>query len=404
MELNSKYPRAIDNRYKIISILGRGGMATTYKAIDLNTATEVVLKIISLRQARDWKVIELFEREAEILASLDHPFIPKYLNYFELDTDSDRFFCLVQDLVPGKSLFKLVRQNWQYNETTVREIAQKALEILQYLHGLTPPVIHRDIKPENIIRKADGTVYLVDFGSVQSVYRNPHSYIDTFVGTPGYMPPEQFSGKTHPGSDLYSLGCTLLFLLTKRLPTELPIHRLKIDFRSQINISKEFANWLDKILEPVIEDRFQSAQEALMSLPLSQKISLKVPTKTAKKIEIKQLNSKVFLIERGNILFINGLDSQYFYPRSLKIEGEIFTLNLGSSEFQHQVQGQTSILAVSTVKKQFGTRHQNIYCTIYDGTYFYNFGSELNSIQQAEIVERIADFIKNQYTQSLTKD
>ena len=87
MELNSKYPRAIDNRYKIISILGRGGMATTYKAIDLNTATEVVLKIISLRQARDWKVIELFEREAEILASLDHPFIPKYLNYFEVDTE-----------------------------------------------------------------------------------------------------------------------------------------------------------------------------------------------------------------------------------------------------------------------------------------------------------------------------
>lgn len=94
-------------------------------------------------------------------------------------------------------------------------------------------------------------------------------------------------------------------------------------------------------------------------------------------------------------IFIYGLDSHRFYPRSLKIEGEIFTLNLGSSEFQHQVQGQTSILAVSTVKKQFGTRHQNIYCTIYDGTYFYNFGSGLNSKQQAEIVKRISDFIEN---------
>lgn len=114
MELNPKSPITIDNRYQIIDILGQGGMGTTYKARDLITSSEVVLKVISLRQVKNWKIIELFEREANILGSLDHPFIPKYLNYFELDTDNDRFFYLVQELVQGKSLFQLVKQNWQY--------------------------------------------------------------------------------------------------------------------------------------------------------------------------------------------------------------------------------------------------------------------------------------------------
>lgn len=401
MKLTHEPKEIIHNRYQITGILGKeGGLANTYSAKDLKTSTKVVLKVTSLHQVSDWKVLELFEREAKVLASLNHPFIPKYLDYFELDTEENRFFYIVQELVPGKSLFELVERGWQYNETTIIEIAKKVLKILEYLHSLTPPIIHRDIKPENLIRKKDENIYLVDFGAVQSLYRNDRSFSNTFVGTLGYMPPEQFSGKVVPSSDLYSLGCTLLFLLTKRSPIELPVNRLKIDFRNKIFISNDLANWLEKILEPVVEDRFFSASEALQCLPTPKNYFSAVQTRIKKiqkkKTIIPQREATNFVYEENNVLFINCLDSGGFYPKSLKIEGEIFILTLQNLNFQYEVSGETAKLFVSTIKKQDGDRNENIYCTIYDGNYSYNFARNLNSKQQEEVVERIANFIENQ--------
>nr|WP_293094585.1 protein kinase [Okeania sp. SIO2F4] len=134
---------------------------------------------------------------------------------------------------------------------------------MSYLHQLNPPIIHRDIKPENIILRPDEKIFLVDFGAVQDIYRQTISFSGTFVGTIGYMPPEQLRGKSYCASDLYSLGGTLLYLFTHRFPDELPQKRMKIDFRSCVEISPEFADWLEVILEPIWEDRFQSATEAL---------------------------------------------------------------------------------------------------------------------------------------------
>ncbi|MGB6168128.1 MAG: serine/threonine-protein kinase, partial [Geitlerinemataceae cyanobacterium] len=183
--------------------------------------------------------------------------------YFYEDTKDDRHFYLIQELVEGDSLAELVKKGWHATEEQVRDIAEQILEILNYLHWLNPPAIHRDIKPQNIIRRADGRVYLVDFGAVQDVYRRTLIEGGTFVGTVGYMPPEQFRGQAFFASDLYALGATLLFLLTHRSPGELPEKRMKIDFRDRVSIAPEFANWLEKMLEPAIEDRYTSANEAL---------------------------------------------------------------------------------------------------------------------------------------------
>ena len=92
------------DRYSIISLLGRGGMATTYAATDRLSHQFVAMKVLSLRQSSQWKAIELFEREAKVLASLDHPQIPKYLDYFYIDLESDRRFYLIQELIEGESL------------------------------------------------------------------------------------------------------------------------------------------------------------------------------------------------------------------------------------------------------------------------------------------------------------
>jgi len=276
---------AIADRYRILTLLGQGGMGTTYAAEDLATGDRVALKMLSLRQIKEWKVLELFEREAKILKTLSHPYIPTYLDFFYLDTAEDRHFYLVRELIPGESLVDLVQKGWRFEEEQVKQIAQQVLEILNYLHRLNPPLIHRDIKPDNIIYRPDGRVFLVDFGSVQEIYRQTLIGGNTFVGTVGYMFPEQLRGQVSPSSDLYGLGATLLFLLTHHSPDQLPQERMRINFRAQVNLSNHFAGWLAQMVEPAFEDRFASAQKALQALssslsqaqPVSPPISLELP-------------------------------------------------------------------------------------------------------------------------------
>ena len=271
----------IAQRYSIVGTLGQGGSGITYQAEDSQTRQQVAIKALSLHRMTDWKMIELFEREARILAHLNHPRIPKYLDYFQVDTPQDRLFYLVQQLAPGQSLGTLVQNSWRASEEEVRRIATQILEILVYLHKFKTPVIHRDIKPQNIIlhnfsgqrQEKRGQVFLVDFGAVQDTYHSTLMRGSTMVGTYGYMAPEQFRGQAVPATDLYGLGATLLFLLTHRSPADLPTDRLKIDFRSRVQISEEFADWLEKMLEPDVEDRFASAKEALAVLQGKQKIS-----------------------------------------------------------------------------------------------------------------------------------
>ena len=398
--------KTLNRRYQVGRCLGKGGMGSTYKAKDLKTNSVVAMKIVSLRESQSWKIIELFEREAQVLSHLSHTNIPRYLDYFELDTTEDRYFCLVREFVAGSSLSELVEQNHQLNEADICQITRQILLTLQYLHSFPTPIIHRDIKPENIIRSADDAIYLVDFGSIQSAYRHDNSYIGTFVGTAGYMPPEQYTGRVSAASDLYSLGCSVLFLLFKRSPAELPVNRLKIDFRSRINISLSLASWLDRVLEPIAEDRFQSAEEALKALPSKVDNSLSThieaantasPRLVADLRRPKFANSN-FLLEdiliiEGNTLYINLINSSSFQPQSLTIGGRKFTLKLNASGLQHIVTGNSSDLAVSLVKKEFGFFHQNICCTLHDGTHYYNFGEQLSSEQQSQIVSAINKFI-----------
>jgi serine/threonine protein kinase len=274
MELLHQSGEIIADRYRILDILGQGGIGITYEALDLQNNERVALKALSLRRMNDWKKMELFEREARILAQLHHPGIPHYLDYFQVDSASDRGFYIAQQLALGKSLSVLVENGWHPDENEVRDLATQILSILIYLQELTPPVIHRDIKPQNIIlnsfldqREERRTqVFLVDFGAVQDTYHNTVTGGSTVVGTYGYMAPEQFRGQAVLSTDLYGLGTTLLFLLTGKSPSDLPQRKLKIDFRSHVRLSKEFADWLETMLEPVIEDRFPSAKVALTVL------------------------------------------------------------------------------------------------------------------------------------------
>ena len=256
-------------------LLGRGSFGTTYEC-ERPDGDVVALKVLALRDLRNWKALQLFEREAKILKSLSHPAIPEYVDYFEIDTEGDVKFCLVQRIAPGESLQTLVDGGWRPTEDDVVSVAEQLLEVLAYLGSLRPPVAHRDVKPGNILLdRATGKVSLVDFGATadaamtSAAAEGPDGYApgSTMIGTFGYAAPEQMMGAVTPVSDLYSAGATLLFLLSGRAPSTMPSSRLRVDFRGAVTIENpRLEAVIARSLEPYPEDRHENAREALDAL------------------------------------------------------------------------------------------------------------------------------------------
>jgi serine/threonine protein kinase len=267
----------LHDRYQIQRQLGKNAGRRTLLARDLQTQELVVVKLLSFDSDFEWDDLKLFQREAETLKALSHPAIPCYLDYFELELTYGKGFAFVQNYVEGRSLEEHIQSGRSFSESEAKQIAQSLLEILTYLHGRQPPVIHRDIKPSNILLtdrsgNSPGQVYLVDFGSVQTLAANHGSTI-TVVGTYGYMPPEQFGGHAAPASDLYSLAATLIYVLTGKHPADLPQKDFHIQFESEAQLSSAFASWLSWLTEPNLGDRPTSAQQALEALQQPAQIS-----------------------------------------------------------------------------------------------------------------------------------
>ncbi|MBD2777114.1 serine/threonine protein kinase [Iningainema tapete] len=258
--------KILQQRYEIQQQLGKKAGRRTLLARDLETQQLVIIKLLTFSSDFAWEDLKLFEREAETLKALEHPAIPRYIDYFELE--SSKGYALVQSYVAGKSLEEEMQRG--FTETEVKQIARSLLEILSYLHGRQPPVIHRDIKPSNIILadrsgNSVGKIYLVDFGSVQTLASKAGKTV-TVVGTYGYMPPEQFGGYATAASDLYSLGATLIALTTATHPADLPNKDMRIAFEEAANLSPEFVDWLQWLTEPSLERRLTCAQAALEAL------------------------------------------------------------------------------------------------------------------------------------------
>lgn len=266
--------QVINQRYQLQEKLGKNAGRQTWLAKDLHWQTSeqnqeedaiadslVVVKLLAFGADVQWEDLKLFEREGQILKQLDHARIPRYQDYFSLE-EKYLWFGLVQEYIPGKSLKQLLDAGKRFSELEVVKIAEEILAILIYLHTSQPPILHRDIKPSNLILGTDNHIYLVDFGAVQDRAATEGSTF-TVVGTYGYAPMEQFGGKSVPASDLYALGATLIHLLTRTSPAELPTKNLTLQFRDRTSIKPQLAGWLEKITSPAVERRYQSAQQAL---------------------------------------------------------------------------------------------------------------------------------------------
>lgn len=286
-------------RYQIERQLGKRVGRYTLLARDLYAQTQVVIKRLSFGEEFSWEQLKLFEREAATLKVLSHPGIPRYLDYFELDLSSGHGYALVQTYIPVESLDAHLKAGRTFSETDVIELATALLDILCYLHERAPAVIHRDIKPSNILLgdrtgNSIGNVYLVDFGAVKTLGTTDGSL--TVVGTYGYMPPEQFGDRTVPASDLYSLGATLVCLLTGYHPADLPQVDQRLDFESTTHLSPTLTRWLQRMTAPSLSQRFASAREALKALQ-----QRSVPTALTRE---KPFGSKIRLTQDANVLEI----------------------------------------------------------------------------------------------------
>ncbi|MEL6457404.1 MAG: serine/threonine-protein kinase [Cyanobacteria bacterium J06621_15] len=250
--------------------LGKNPGRKTLLAKDSETQELVVVKLISFDNDFDWQDLKLFERESQILEELSHSAIPNYLDSFKVDSDNSKGFGLVQTYIPAKSLEEHIQSGRTFTEAEVKQIAKALLEVLNYLHTRQPPVIHRDIKPGNILlgnRSGNhvGEVYLVDFGSVKTTAQQQGGTM-TVVGTYGYMSQEQFGGRSVPASDLYSLGATLIYLVTGSHPADLLGDDMVIEFEESVNLSDEFINWLKWMTQTSLKKRPKSAEVALKEL------------------------------------------------------------------------------------------------------------------------------------------
>ena len=260
----------LQGRYQLSQQLSNNPSRQTWLAFDLAAEPKqpVIVKLLPFSPQTQWDDLKLFEREAQVLKHLNHPRIPKYRDYFSVEKEEGGglpWFGLVQDYIQGLSLQQLFKSRKRFSEAEAKEIATQLLNILIYLHELSPPVLHRDIKPSNIIWAEDGQVYLVDFGAVQEKAK-AEGVTFTVVGTGGYAPPEQLWGRAVSASDLYALGATLIHLLTGTSPANLPQQGMRLQFQDKVTLTPSFAHWIEKLTDPAPERRFSQARQALMAL------------------------------------------------------------------------------------------------------------------------------------------
>ncbi|MEG3927428.1 serine/threonine-protein kinase [Microcoleus sp. D3_18a_C4] len=257
------FPDFSTHGYQVTRELGYNSLGgrVTYLATETNTNKSVVIKQFQFAQGSSWAKYSASQQETQVLKKLDHPGIPRYLDDFQTDSG----FCIVQEYINAQSACDRT-----FSLPDIKKIAIATLEILAYLQSQKLPVIHRDIKPENLLIDNQLNVYLVDFGFA----RIGGGYIaasSVVKGTMGFMPPEQmFNRELTKASDLYGLGITLICLLTGTKSAEvgnLIDANYGIHFRHLVPpLQQGWMNWLEKMVAPRIQDRYQSAADALAAL------------------------------------------------------------------------------------------------------------------------------------------
>lgn len=250
----------LNQRYKIVETIGKGGMGAVYKALDIRLrSTPVAIKEISLETIesdRIEKVIENFENEAQTLIGLRHNSIPRVMDFFSLDNNK----CyIVMDLIDGETLDEVIKKRGSIPEYEVRNWIYQISDVLKYLHSRNPKIIFRDLKPSNVMLTKENEIKLIDFG-IARTFKDDKSTDTTYYVSQGFSPPEQYgTGQSDERSDIYSLAALTYSLLIGGKPK---IKDFKFeDLKQYIDVSDELNNAIIKATDFRPENRPKTVDE-----------------------------------------------------------------------------------------------------------------------------------------------
>ena len=262
----------LNSRYRVLEILGEGGMGAVYKAQDDNLGVTVAVKenlFTTEEYTRQFRV------EATLLATLRHPNLTRVTDHFV----QNEIQYIVMDYIDGEDLRHRMERLGILNEDEVVKIGVSLCDALTYLHGLSPRILHRDVKPGNVRISPSGHVFLVDFGLAKIVQGNQMTITGARAMTPGYSPPEQYgTARTDARSDIYSLGATLYSAVTGKLPEDGLARAMKQVELTPVrthnpNTSRKLATAIEISLAVHSDDRYQTAEEFRQALVNSRSIT-----------------------------------------------------------------------------------------------------------------------------------
>ncbi|HSM70562.1 MAG TPA: protein kinase [Anaerolineales bacterium] len=251
----------LHKRYRIVEILGQGGMGSVYRAVDENLGVDVAAKenlFTTDEYARQFRL------EAVILANLRHPNLPRVTDHFVI---GDQGQYLIMDYIEGEDLRQRMERMGNITEDEAILLGAAICDALSYLHTRKPPILHRDLKPGNVKITSEGHIFLVDFGLAKVLHGSQATTTGARAMTPGYSPPEQYgTARTDPRTDIYSLGATLYAALTGIIPEDGLARAMD---NTQLTPLRKRNNKVSRRLSAAIEkamgidpgDRFQNAEE-----------------------------------------------------------------------------------------------------------------------------------------------
>lgn len=263
----------IANRFLIVNRIAAGGQGAVYLVLDTHLMDPI------LRREKPWALkemsqsmimpsqlqaaVRMFQREAAMLAHLEHTNLPRVIDCFEHDGKH----YLVMDYIQGETLEQMLQNRAApFRLDEVMPLARQLIGVLMYLHNQNPPIVYRDLKPGNIMRDQRGTLKLIDFGIAR--FKHTTQYVGSGSGelttaTPGYAPPEQLrGGEVGPTADVYALGITLHQLLTKTDPTQIQIaFHLPLACDANPQVPRPVAEMLARAYEPDLQKRLATMRD-----------------------------------------------------------------------------------------------------------------------------------------------
>lgn len=251
-------------KYRILSVIGQGGMSTVYLAVHERLKQKWAVKEISMEYCENYEMISRkLIVEADILKRLDHPGLPKIVDIIE---KKDAIW-MVMEFIEGKTLKEILNERGRIEEKEILIWGKQLCEVLSYLHSKKPSIIYRDLKPENIILKKTGRLVLIDFGTAREYCYKNTACDAMYLGTKGYAAPEQYGGmgQTDARTDIYCLGVTLYSLLTGYNP-EKPPYKIYPEKYWGEHISLEMKSLLLKCIQSEPEKRYQNCRELAYAL------------------------------------------------------------------------------------------------------------------------------------------